>query len=276
MWSFRRPDDRTSQTASLVSMGLTVRKIGATAPKTYLCCAYIPCDDKTYDFVAGGSSGVVFLWRRGVVMAHVQACRGGVTSMMVCGDKIYCGGAGGVIKALDIRTLAVMQQFSLMESTSAGGPASNLAARKTRACTPSGGASRGAGRASVGGGGRASSAGPAARLASRQGSARGRAPVSSGAPKSTHAAGRANSRAHADSGAAAINGEGYALSKEQKEALEANAPPEETGMRAVTGIAAVRLPGSRTHASAAYLIATLGTGKVVRVDVSNNAGAIQR
>ena len=34
---------------------------GAPMAKVFLCCGFIPCDDKdrSYDFVAGGSNGVV-------------------------------------------------------------------------------------------------------------------------------------------------------------------------------------------------------------------------
>lgn len=116
----------------------------------YLCHGFIPCDDKdkSCDLVAGGSNGVVYLFRKAVCSAFAQVLRGKVTCLEVAtgshlGElgrgficlfcmisiittypplcvsadcKVVCGGAGGVLKVLDGRTLAVLQSHSLLDS----------------------------------------------------------------------------------------------------------------------------------------------------------------
>ena len=53
---------------------------GAPMAKVFLCCGFIPCDDKdrSYDFVAGGSNGVVgvtmYVWRVEIFMCKVLIC----------------------------------------------------------------------------------------------------------------------------------------------------------------------------------------------------------
>ena len=43
-----------------------------TAAKVYTCCAFSPCADKSFDLIAGGSNGIVYLWRTGVLAASAQ------------------------------------------------------------------------------------------------------------------------------------------------------------------------------------------------------------
>ncbi len=83
--------------------------------KAYLCCGFVPCEDRTQDLVAGGSNGMVYLYRAGTVVAAAQAFRSKVRCLVVGGgDRVYCGGGGGVVKVLDARTLATMQSFNLL------------------------------------------------------------------------------------------------------------------------------------------------------------------
>ena len=47
---------------------------------------------------AGGSNGVVYLWRKGDCIQSANVIKGGVRSMVVSGEMILCGGSGGVLK----------------------------------------------------------------------------------------------------------------------------------------------------------------------------------
>ena len=71
-----------------------------TAAKVYTCCAFSPCADKSYDVIAGGSNGVVYLWRAGVLSASAQAIKGGVLCLAVQSERVFCGGAKGTIPHL--------------------------------------------------------------------------------------------------------------------------------------------------------------------------------
>ena len=58
---------------------------------------------------------MVYLYRAGTVVAAAQAFRAKVRCLVVGGgDRVYCGGGGGVVKVLDARTLATMQSFNLL------------------------------------------------------------------------------------------------------------------------------------------------------------------
>lgn len=112
VWSFRRPQVPTKdlggiQDGSLVSRNLTIGKMNVKPSKTYTCCAFIPCADKSLDVVAGGSNGYLYLFRKTGCIAATAAIRGGVLCLQVFGEKVVCGGAGGVVRVCDARTLSI-------------------------------------------------------------------------------------------------------------------------------------------------------------------------
>lgn len=233
------------------------------AAKAYFCCSFVYCEDRTYDLVAGGSNGVVYLWRAGVVVVAVQAFRSKVRCLVVNGDRVYCGGGGGSLKVLDARTLSTIQQFSLLPAdpaaaTKAGTPGSRSGARPASA----GLSGLGAGNPKP----RPASAGPVARMAHRTQTIKSRAALST--PK--HAAGQ-NPNPQAGTAGDAISGAGMRGSAEE---LEANSQEldEGSGAKLVTGIAVVRGMG-RVAAQSTYLLVALGTGKVVRVDIGSALGS---
>lgn len=51
----------------------------------YLCHGFIACDDKdkSFDLVAGGSNGVVYLFRKAACTVFAQVLRGKVTCLEV-------------------------------------------------------------------------------------------------------------------------------------------------------------------------------------------------
>lgn len=98
------------------------------------------------DLVAGGSNGAVYLWRRGgteFVSAAKAIPAGGVCCLAVHGDLLCCGGAGGVVRILDVRTLAVITGYSVLslglypanKTGSAGASSGSLFARPRSAST---------------------------------------------------------------------------------------------------------------------------------------------
>lgn len=71
IWSFKRPSSSANNAlndSSLVYKAATIGKANVSAPKSYLCCGFIYCEDKTYDLVAGGSNGIVYLWRKAIII----------------------------------------------------------------------------------------------------------------------------------------------------------------------------------------------------------------
>lgn len=138
VWSFRRPGSGFIPAAvvggqpkgpqppvpvSLIYKGLTVGKVPSA--KIYTCCSFVFGNDKgdvTYDVVAGGSNGLVYLWRGGLLVAHTSAIKGGVLCIhappAAGSDRVYCGGARGVLKVLDAYTLNIVASFSAMSSSS--------------------------------------------------------------------------------------------------------------------------------------------------------------
>ena len=68
-------------------------KSGASMAKVFLCCGFIPCDDKdrNYDFVAGGSNGVVSLLED--IRDHMFVC---MHVMYWPGVPIQEGGVHGI------------------------------------------------------------------------------------------------------------------------------------------------------------------------------------
>ena len=79
-------------------------------PKTYMAVDFAPCSDKTSDIIAGGSNGVVYLFRKGKCIAFQNTIKGGVNCLQVCGDIVCCGGKSGSVICLNIRTLAIQLQ----------------------------------------------------------------------------------------------------------------------------------------------------------------------
>lgn len=88
------------------------------APKSYLCADFIVNDNKNiFDIVSGGSNGIAYLWRNGSLIAHTAVCKGPLSSVRTKGSRVICGGAGGIVKVLDARTLSSLQAYSLSNIT---------------------------------------------------------------------------------------------------------------------------------------------------------------
>lgn len=86
----------------------------AVTPKAYLCADFIACEGgKSYDVISGGSNGSVYLWRAGCLTATAVVCRGPLTCLQIIGTRVICGGAGGVVKVLDGRTLTSIRVFNV-------------------------------------------------------------------------------------------------------------------------------------------------------------------
>ncbi|KAJ1418197.1 WD40-repeat-containing domain protein [Ochromonadaceae sp. CCMP2298] len=235
LWSFKRPT--ASEPGSLFYKAPTLGK--ATATKAYLCCGFSHCEDRTYDLLAGGSNGMVYMWRAAKLVAFEQILKGAVKCMVVVGDKVYCGGAGGVLKTLSCRTLGTLQQFSLISDAPptplrmASAGVGNIGAPTSRSAA-------------------ALAAAAPSRLAHRA-TIKPRAPLA--APKS-HAAGAAGGSL--ETAGDAVSGGGMGPQEEVE---------DETGARLVTGLAVVG------QGRSAYVLCALGTGRLVRVDVGQGGNA---
>ena len=264
IWSFRRPTKDAP--ASLNFKSGAMGKSSATAAKAYLCCAFVACEDRTFDLVTGGSNGMLYLFRAGTVVAVNQAFKSKVRCLVVGGDRVYCGGGGGMVKILDARTLTVMQSFNLLPLDTPASSAAKLSSGLRNGTKVGAGAGLGGiGSANKSGSAsgsrpRAASAGPASRRAL---TIKPRADLH--APK--HAAGNPNSGAGGSAGDA-ISG---AYMRSQDDSASTNEDDEGSGSKVVTGIAVVRGAG-RVAAAATYLIVALGNGKVVRLEVGNAIG----
>jgi len=207
---------------------------------------------------------VVYLWRAGKLIASQQVFRAKVKCMVVNADRLYCGGGGGGLKVLDARTLTIVQQFQLTPLASA--PSGTGATPGSR-----GGSSSGARP-------RSASAGPATRLAHRAGAGHAirpqRAPLA--APKkrnpadTSHAAGQ-NPHPAQESAGDAVMGRGM-RDPDAEGAAGTAGEDDGLGAKLVTGLAVVRGHG-RVAAQSTYVIASLGTGKLVRVEVGHASGA---
>jgi len=238
IWSFRRPvrgsaGGGVGEVAALAYKGCTMGKLGVSPAKVFTCCVFVYCEDKTYDFVAGGSNGVVYLWRRGVPTLFSQVFRGRIQVMVLGNDRLYVGGVGGQLKVLDARTLAAVRAFNLLGVSATLSNKNNNRPGSASAGRP-----------------RSASATPSSR---RPGTAGVVTAVKSKAPPS-HAAG---------------------LSTRARDSSDVdNTASEEldSGARLVTGIAIVGGMG-RHSSQGSYLIVSLGTGKVVRVDLTSAAAA---
>lgn len=268
LWSFVRPTG--SSAAQLDYKGLSATTISAKkgssaasskagllgSPKSYTCCDFLACEDKTFDLITGGSNGGVYLWRRGNLLATQQLWRGKVQCLVVHGDKVYVGGAGGLLKVLDGRTLTSLKTCALLglqalpKAPKRPGSAADVAREFAKPRSAS------AARPHIS----SAHAGGARTAVSRPGSsgiAAGRPSAAINRPASVIA----RDDAGLDQDAAGNDEEG------------ASADP---GARLVTGIAvltpsaALNARGSANHI---YVIASLGTGKIVRVDVNATAPA---
>ena len=188
------------------------------------------------------------------MVATAQAFRSKVRCLVVSGDRVYCGGGGGGLKVLDARTLSTLQQFTLTPADAPSGGAG--------AGTPAG---AGLGGIGMGAKPRPASAGPASRLAHRTQPIKSRVPLS--APK--YAAGQ-NPHPQTETAGAAVSGAGMrGAAAEEGDGAETG--DEGSGSKLVTGIAVVKGTG-RVAAQTTYIIAALGTGKVVRVDIGSAIG----
>ena len=281
LWSFRRPTNTTttkggssssssSSTPSDAVLHCKNCTIGAAtvAAKTYLCAAFLSCDDKTYDLVAGGSNGAMYLWKKGKLVTTSQVLRGKVSSLVTCGDRVYCGGGGGVVKILDGRTLNTIQQFNLiavdpLKAIQSGNR--NLSARGQQGTSRQSSMSL---KNSVPlDRPRTASATPSSRLAHRSQGVKIRPALEE--PK--HAAGMM--RSQDDSAVAAITGAGMKGPANIDAATESDTD-DGSGSKLVTGITVV-VSGNRNFGpnQAIYILATLGTGKLVRIDCSGNGSS---
>ena len=89
-------------------------KVDITQPKSYLCAAFVLSENRSlFDVVTGGSNGTVYLWRNGNLIANAAVCRGPLNSVQVYGNNIYCGGAGGIVKVVEARTLSTLRTYNL-------------------------------------------------------------------------------------------------------------------------------------------------------------------
>lgn len=116
LWSFKRPVESsigTQEKACLVNRGLIFGALQKQVqpPKTYTCLDFAPCADGISDVLAGGSNGVVYLFRKTQCIAFQNAIRGGVKCLQVSGDSVYVGGANDIVKILNVRSLSVLQSF---------------------------------------------------------------------------------------------------------------------------------------------------------------------
>ena len=63
--------------------------------------------------VTGGSNGTMYLWRNGTLIANTAICRGPLNCVHVYGNNIFCGGACGVVKVVEARTLSPLKAYNL-------------------------------------------------------------------------------------------------------------------------------------------------------------------
>ena len=85
---------------------------------------------------------MLYLWRKGALIASTQCSRGKVDCLVVNGDRVYCGGSGAVLKVVDARTLNTIVSFplvgaSLTASAPSGRPRSASAGAANKLARPS-------------------------------------------------------------------------------------------------------------------------------------------
>lgn len=118
LWSFKRPEATdaggVSHEATLLSraavLGTDMMK-QVSAAKVFTCVDFAPCADRTSDVLAGGSNGLVYLYRQGRCVAFQNCIKGGITCLQTAGDIVVAGGVAGVVKCMNVRTLAVTMSF---------------------------------------------------------------------------------------------------------------------------------------------------------------------
>ncbi len=193
---------------------------------------------------------MVYLWRKGTLTAHSQAMKGKIQVMVVYADKVYCGGMGGVVRVLDARTLTAYRQYNLC-----GDP---------NPITPKPASSGGSGVSGGVGRPRSASAGPAGR---RPSSASASAVTARAREvKPTHAAGVPLQRS---------NNPPFGSDHNHAGDTAISPGDEERGVKNVLGLTVIPGPsGSRNPSQGLYLIAALGTGKMIRIDIGNITGPV--
>ena len=101
-------------------------------PKTYTCASFLAPSSSgmavgNCDLVAGGDNGFVFLFRKCMCVAVVDAFHNGVvSSLTVSGGFLMCGGSRGAIVHLDTSTLGVIQTYSALPEDGRGVTPTNI------------------------------------------------------------------------------------------------------------------------------------------------------
>lgn len=54
--------------------------------------------DGSFDIIGGGDTGMLYRFHQAEEAAYVQAIKGGIRSITVRGNRVFCAGAGGVVK----------------------------------------------------------------------------------------------------------------------------------------------------------------------------------
>jgi hypothetical protein len=154
LWSFRRPTTQPFASASLDYIAPTVSSTGkvsstlsSSPPKVYTCCQFLAVgsssSDTGADLVAGGSNGYVYLYRQGKCIAGVGAVKGGVTCITVLGSVLICGGASGLLKLLDGRTLSSISSIDIYPAATPGrGLKSSASSQRPRSASSARSSSR--------------------------------------------------------------------------------------------------------------------------------------
>lgn len=117
LWSFKRPVVNslgTQENAVILQRSCILGAMSkqVSTPKVYTCCDFVSNSDGSSDTVVGGSNGVVYLFKKNICSAFKNAIRGGVTCLQVDGDIIAVGGANGVVKVLNSRSLNITMGFT--------------------------------------------------------------------------------------------------------------------------------------------------------------------
>jgi hypothetical protein len=240
--------------------------------KVFTCCEFVSCQDKSFDLVAGGSNGILFLWKKGTLTASAQVLRGRITviALSVGQDRLFVGGIGGQLKVIDSRTLATTASFDLLGSPSLSSKGSGT--RPSSAGRPR----------TAGAGSSALSLLPGGGGSERGGGGGQRRPMSASRPRTAQQIGQpitalARPTRGGKSVDPASHGQAAGLSTQRREERD-NPNPNTTegeegsgGSRLVTGITVVA--GSGRNGAGSYLLVSLGVGKVVRVDIGSGSGS---
>lgn len=153
LWSFKRPIINslgTQEDGVILQRSCILGPLSkqVSTPKTYTCCDFVSNADGSSDTVVGGSNGIVYLYKKNICSAFRNVIRGGVTCLQVDGDCIAVGGANGVVKVLNSRSLAITMGFTTAAATT---PAAIAAVQGVTLRPSSRGAVDAVGRATRGG-----------------------------------------------------------------------------------------------------------------------------